>query len=185
MVPDPVVNAMTAPIRYVATYRLSLPLTIFFTGLATVSIIRVFFSTAPMVNANITRSAILSMLTRPPLLQMESTRLLPLSMLNPLASGRSTSASPVFCTASEMITADSVLSRTGMVAGSFSRRVVTSTTSGTIVTGDRLKFLSSDSRMPFMDEKSASFPAYARPIMKNSTREIRREGTAVRSIRRT
>ena len=179
MVPDPVVNAIAALIRYVARYRLSLPLTIFFTGLATVSMICVFFSTAPIVNAKITRSAIFPMLRSPPLLHMESTMLLPLWMLNPLTRGRSASANPHPCTESDMITADSVLSRMGTIPGSLSMREAISTTSGIRVRIDRLKFSPRDPTIPLMDEKSASFPAYERPARKKRTSEIIREGMAV------
>ena len=74
IVPDPVVKAMTALMRYVAANRLSLPLTILLTGLATVSMMSVFLRIAPIVKANITSKAIFTMLSMPPRLQIEFTR---------------------------------------------------------------------------------------------------------------
>ena len=70
IVPDPVVKAMTALMRYVAANRLSLPRTILLTGLATVSMMSVFLRIAPIVKANITSKAIFTMLSMPPRLQI-------------------------------------------------------------------------------------------------------------------
>ena len=80
-------------------------------------------------------------------------------MLNPLRSGSRVSVKEHPWTVSEMTMAEIVLSTMGMIPGSFARSEPTSTTSGMSVRTDSLKLSPSETTIPLMDEKSASFAA--------------------------